>query len=353
MPLKIDSTATTSRLEKTFSTKNAASSPLVRKAFTLAFQKMTDNPKVSIIIPVYNGERYIAQAIESALTQTYRKFEIIVVNDGSTDNSYEKIKPFLPSVKYIFQENQGVAAARNTAIKNSSGEFIAFLDQDDLWLPEKLELQVDYLLHNPDVGLVHSNMSYINEEGKSIQREFDFPSRIAGRCFGELFIKNKIAILTVLLRRDCLDKVGLFNVQFSGVDDYDLLLRVSRYYPVWHINQSLAGYRLHGSNTSRDWLGITLTRLRIIESLLETYPQIRSELGKKTVSDRLFQLYCEVARQHSHQNKHKAAIEYWKKAISVHPTKFSSYLEIIWSAITPNQRRVLNWYKYKIFHLCS
>ncbi|OEU66617.1 MAG: hypothetical protein BBJ57_02480 [Desulfobacterales bacterium PC51MH44] len=312
---------------------------------------MTSNPKVSVIIPVYNGESYIAEAIESALTQTYRNFEIIVVNDGSTDSSYEKIKPYLPFVKYIFQENQGVAAARNTAIKYSSGEFIAFLDQDDVWIAEKLELQVDYLLHNPDVGLVHSNMSYINEEGKLIEREFDFPSRIAGRCFGELFIKNKIAILTVFLRRDCLDRVGLFNVQFSGVDDYDLLLRVSRYYPVGYINQFLAGYRLHGSNTSRDWLAITLTRLKIIESLLKKYPKIRSELGKKTVSDRLFQLYCEVAHQYCHQNKHKAAIEYWKKGITEHPAKLGLYFEIIWCAITPCQRRVLNWYKHKILKM--
>ena len=212
---------------------------------------------------------------------------------------------------------------------------------------------MDYLLCNPDVGLVHSSMSYINEEGKPIQREFDFPSRIAGRCFGELFIKNKIAILTVLLRRDCLDKVGLFNEQFSGVDDYDLLLRVSRYYPVWHINQSLACYRLHGSNTSRDWLGITLTRLKIIESLLKKYPEIRSELGKKTISDRLFQLYCAVAHQYCHQNEHKAAIEYWKKGITKHPAKLGLYFKVIWCAITPHQRKMLNWYKYKVFHLCA
>jgi len=312
-------------------------------------------PKVSIIIPVYNGERYIAQAIESALKQTYEKFEIIVVNDGSSDKSYKKIEPYinLPNVKYLEQENKGVAEARNTGIKNSSGEFIAFLDQDDLWLPEKLELEVDYLLRNPDVGLVHSNMSYINEEGKPIQSDFDFPSRIAGKCFGELFIKNMVAILTVLLRRDCFDKAGLFNEQFSGVDDYDLLLRVSRYYPVGYINQSLARYRLHGSNTSRDWLGITLTRLRIIESLLETYPEIRSELGKKIVSDRLFRLYCEVAQLYCHNNEHKTAIKYWKKGITMHPAKLESYFKVIWCAITPGQRRMLNWYKYKILKMLT
>ncbi|MCK4822684.1 hypothetical protein KA005_43375, partial [bacterium] len=217
----------------------------------------------------------------------------------------------------------------------------------------KLELQVDYLLRNPDVGLVHSNMSCINEEGKPIEREFDLPSPIAGRCFGELFIKNKIAILTVLLRRDCLDKVGLFNVKFSGVDDTDLVLRVSIFYPIGYIDRFLACYRLHGSNTSKDWLLIRGTMLKITESLLETYPEIRSELGKKTVSDRLFELYCEVARLYCHKNQHVVAIKYWKKAISVHPTMFSSYIKVIWCKITPHQRTMLRWYKYKVLKMLT
>jgi len=316
---------------------------------------MTSNPKVSIIIPVYNGEKYITYAIESALAQTYRNFEIIVVDDGSTDGSYEKIKPFLPFVKYIFQENQGVAAARNTAIKHSSGELIAFLDQDDLWLPEKLELQVDYLLHNPDVGLVHSNMSYINEEGKPTKRDsvFPFPTNLSGSCFPELFIRNQIAILTVLLRRDCLDKMGFFNEQFSSLDDYELWLRVSRYFLIGYIDLFLASYRLHGSNTHRNWLAITLTRLKVIESLLGKHPEIRSELGKKTVSDKLFKLYYEVAQQYCNQNEHKSGIEYWKKAIKVHPTKLALYFKVIWCAITPHQRTVLNWYKYSILKMLT
>lgn len=313
---------------------------------------MMNYPKVSVIIPVYNGERYIAQAIESALAQTYRNFEIVVVNDGSTDNSYEKIKPYLPSIKYIFQQNQGVAAARNTAIKNSSGEFIAFLDQDDLWLPEKLELQVDYLLGNPDVGLVHSNMSYINEEGKPIEPHFGrWQTDVSGWCFKDLFIDNRIAILTALLRRECLDQLGLFNEKYASVDDYDLMLRISRKYPIGHIDRELALYRIHGKNTSRNWAPIDARRIEILEKIISSDANIVSELGKKVVKNRMLSLYWDVAEGYAGQQEYEMARKYWKKAIRLQPIKLESYLKLIWNSLALTQRKRLIWYKYKIMKL--
>src|ERR1700694_2006522 len=105
------------------------------------------NSRVSVIVPVYRGERYIGQASKSALAQTYENFEIVIVNDGSPDDSIARIRPYLhlPNVKLIEQDNRGVAAARNTGIRNASGQIIAFLDHDDLWLPDKLALQVAHL----------------------------------------------------------------------------------------------------------------------------------------------------------------------------------------------------------------
>jgi len=314
--------------------------------------KDTTDPKVSIIIPVYNGEKYIAEAIESALGQTYRNFEIIVVNDGSNDNSYEKIKPFLPSVKYIFQENQGVAAARNTGIKNSSGELVAFLDQDDLWLPEKLEVQVNYLLQNPDVGLVHSNMSYINEEDKPVEPYFGrWQTDVSGWCFRDLFIDNRIAILTVLLRRECLDQLGFFNEKYASVDDYDLMLRISRKYPIGHIDRELALYRIHGKNTSRNWAPIDARRIEILETMISSDPGIVSELGKKVVKDRILSLYRDVAEGYASQQEYKMAHKYWSKAVRLQPVRFESYLKFIWNSLTPTQRKAVSWYKHKIMKL--
>jgi len=113
---------------------------------------MTDeNPLVSVIIPVYNGGRYLRAALESVFAQTYRPFEVIVVDDGSADDSGVIAQSF-PEVRYIYQTNQGVAAARNNGLEAARGEYFAFLDQDDLWAPEKLKLQVEYLLSHPEVG---------------------------------------------------------------------------------------------------------------------------------------------------------------------------------------------------------
>jgi glycosyltransferase involved in cell wall biosynthesis len=119
---------------------------------------------VSILMPVYNGEQHLSDAIESALAQTYQNFELLIINDGSTDNSADIIRPFLKDsrVIYIEQKNAGVAAARNTAIKHARGKYIGFLDQDDIWLNNKLEEQVAALEHDESVALVYSNQDFID-----------------------------------------------------------------------------------------------------------------------------------------------------------------------------------------------
>ena len=121
--------------------------------------------KVTIIIPTYNSSPFIGKAIDSVLAQTYTDYEIILVDDGSTDNTKEILEKYQDNITYILQPNQGVAIARNTGIRNSESEYIALLDSDDEWLPEKLELQMRTIEKNNDVGLVHTNDIQISEEG--------------------------------------------------------------------------------------------------------------------------------------------------------------------------------------------
>ncbi|HPP08870.1 MAG TPA: glycosyltransferase family A protein, partial [bacterium] len=119
--------------------------------------------KVSVIVPVYNAERFIGETLRSVLCQTYKDIEVIVVDDGSTDHSVEVIKKYNdPRIMLIRQQNRGVSAARNTGIKSSNGKFIALLDHDDLWLAEKIEKQMILFEKNPDVALVYSDISYID-----------------------------------------------------------------------------------------------------------------------------------------------------------------------------------------------
>ncbi len=185
---------------------------------------------ISVIIPAYNSENYIEKAINSVLNQTYQNFEIIIINDGSTDNTEEVIKQFTDSrIKYIYQANQGVSAARNKAIELSDGDYIAFLDADDVWHPEKLQIQLNCFKKNPDINLVYSNIKMI-EESTDIEfiKNFDnFKTR-------KNLIKNLILTpfncpspSTVLLKKECLPEAGLFDKNLTVGEDLDLWLRIA------------------------------------------------------------------------------------------------------------------------------
>lgn len=212
-------------------------------------------PKVSVIIPVYNAENFISETIESVINQTYKDWEMIAVNDGSTDKSLEilrKYEELLPSkIRVVNQKNCGVSIARNNGIAVARGEYVAFLDHDDLWLPHKLEKQVKLLDSNKELGMVYSD-SYIIWEGKSrIDTFFRNLKPFRGYIFDKLFLNNFIPISTVVVRRCVLKKVGVFNPKYKMCEDYDLLLRIARYYLVDFVEEPLAKYRVHSRNTSR------------------------------------------------------------------------------------------------------
>src|ERR1700686_212376 len=129
-------------------------------------------PKVSITMPVLNGETYIASAIESILAQTYGSYELVIVNDGSTDETHARVAPYFhkPNIKYVSPPTRrGIPASMNDGVRHSTGELIAFLDHDDIWLPEMLETQVAYLERHPDVGMVHSDFQTIDGQGRIIE----------------------------------------------------------------------------------------------------------------------------------------------------------------------------------------
>lgn len=208
---------------------------------------------VSIIIPCFNTAQYLPKAIESALNQTYSHLEVIIIDDGSTDNTKIVIKPFLKDIKYIYKENGGPASARNLGIARSRGEFIAFLDADDYWLHEKLEIQIEFLKNNLEYGLVHSNL-LILEKGFQLYPHFSNNPPPSGILFKELFLENHINNLTVVVRRECINKVNGLDerTQFIGIEDYDLWLRIAMHFKIAFINKILAVYRVHSSNISSE-----------------------------------------------------------------------------------------------------
>src|SRR5438093_7588070 len=191
-------------------------------------KKMSVLPYVSVIIPVFNGERYIRQTIESVLAQTYNNFEILVIDDGSTDGTAEAVKEYEKNLRYVRQGNGGASKARNQGIRFSQGKYIAFQDADDLWGREKLAIQVEFLEKNPDIGLVHCNCDGIDEEGRTFVR-WKNSEREEG--YYRLFMQGQaVAISSAMFRRALLEQSGLFDEEFpkAGLEDISFLSRLAQ-----------------------------------------------------------------------------------------------------------------------------
>ena len=211
--------------------------------------------KASVILPCYNGARWIGRAVESILAQTYKHFELVIIDDGSTDDSKEIIAPYFcdERVRYIYQTNRGFSAALNRGIKESSGCLIGFIGQDDLWMPKKLELQVKYFGKNENVALVHSNYYSIDSEERIIRlvktkvRGFSSKQEVVKW----LFLTTNIAFETVLVKRKCFDEVGLFDERMVGYSDHDMWLRVAGSFNIGYLDLPLVKKRQHELQLSK------------------------------------------------------------------------------------------------------
>ncbi|MGH8213159.1 MAG: glycosyltransferase family 2 protein [Rhodanobacteraceae bacterium] len=211
---------------------------------------------VSAIVPVYNGERYLSEALDSALAQTYQNIEIIVVDDGSTDSSARIAENYAAThpqrVRLIRQANGGTGSARNAAMAEARGDYIAMLDQDDLWAPRHLEEAVAVLENEPSIGLVHANIQVLDGV---LHPTSPPPWRQADDVFVRLLLRRAhIPCLTVVFRRSLVERVGGFDPAFFklGNDDRDMWLRISRVAGVRHLESLHGAWRRHGGNQSRD-----------------------------------------------------------------------------------------------------
>ena len=206
--------------------------------------------KVSVIIPAYNGDRYISEAIDSVLAQTYTNYEIIVVDDGSTDNTSQVVKAYGDRVRYIYRENQGVASARNLGIAKAEGEYIAFLDQDDLFFPNKLSEQLNCFELHPEAGIIHSGWLRINHCGEILGKVE--PWHNAPILDLEQWLWWKPVLLgAMIFDRRWLERVKGLDSQFKQVCDLDLAWRLTLKgcKTIWHKQLTLY-YREHDSNDS-------------------------------------------------------------------------------------------------------
>jgi len=228
-----------------------------------------NKPLVSAIIPVYNCERYLAEAIESVLAQTYRPIEIIVVDDGSMDGTADIAQSY-EEVRYIYQTNQGRGAAMNVGIKVARGEIIAFLDADDLWTPNKLSVQMDYLLGHPDVGYVIARMQNFLEPGAQL------PPQITKDL--SLTDYAALSVGTLVARKTVFDQVGDFDNSYEHAKDVDWFVRAKEAGVHTAILPKILLYRrLHRSNRSYQTQTKTSEFLRVVKSSIDRKRNQESE----------------------------------------------------------------------------
>lgn len=233
-------------------------------------------PAVSVVIPAYNQGAFIGEAIRSVLEQTLRDFDVHVIDDGSTDDTKEVVESFDDErLRYFRQENSGLpAVARNVGISRSRGEFIAFLDSDDSWLPDKLERQAETMRANPNCGIVASNFQCLGDHplGGKVLLRGNVPT---GKVFEKLLHAGFICTSMAMVRRSALEKVGAFDADPSirCSEDYDLWLRITHDFEFEHVEKVCGFYRIHESGITKgadpfEWLA---PAARVVEKICETH----------------------------------------------------------------------------------
>ncbi len=231
--------------------------------------------KLSVIIPTFNRAKLLKRALKSVFAQTLQPFEVIVVDDGSTDDTKEMVKEF--PIKYFYQKNKGVSTARNLGIKNSSGDVIAFLDSDDEWMKDKIKLQLP--CHEQDMLFSHTNEIWIRDKKEIKQKSHH--KKPDGKCFYENISFCKISPSTVMINKSLFEKVGYFDESLEVCEDFDMWLRVLKVTPVKLIENPLT-IKHAGEDSQLSFKYFAMDRFRV-EALMKHLPdkKIKNEIEKK------------------------------------------------------------------------
>jgi glycosyltransferase involved in cell wall biosynthesis len=247
---------------------------------------------VSVVIATYNMGQYLAQAVDSILQQTWENLEVIVVDDGSKDNTPEVMAAYQKNSKiiYIRNENQGQPKAKNCGLKRTTGEFIAFCDADDLWEANKLERQMP-LFNRPEIGIVYSEVSHIDENNK---RYINPPNekRYIGKVTDYLLIENFVPFGTAVIRKACVEKNGIFDEQFRMGIDWDLWLRYSLDWDFAYLPERTYVYRVWSGQMSNNYRGRYEHAFRILNHFIEKHG---TQLNAKRVSTAIADIYVNKA----------------------------------------------------------
>lgn len=273
---------------------------------------------VSIIIPTFNRRDYLPIALDSVLAQTYTDYEIIVIDDGSSDDTRDILLPYAQRIRYFYQENRGIAGARNRGIAESRGACIALLDSDDYWLPRKLERQMALLKENPQWGMVATRCSSIAADGRF--RKQNRPGK-SGWVLTDLFRSNFIRTSSALITRECLDRIGLFDTSLPECEEYDLWLRIAHRYPIGFINEPLTVYTDNPHGVSTDSLAGRLVRIKVLEK-----EYLRECIPRSLYRRRMARNYHYLGRHYLKRGEEREGKKYLRQSLSLNPLDLKNLL---------------------------
>jgi glycosyltransferase involved in cell wall biosynthesis len=296
-------------------------------------------PFVSIILPTYNRAYLLKRAIRSILNQTYKNFELIIVDDGSTDNTEEVVEDFHDErIRYIAcKKHRGANAARNAGIKLAEGEYIAFQDDDDIWLPRKLEIQVETFQNSPsNVGVVYTGCWRIDNKRKKV---FYVPSVrdkcVEGYIHNNILKENFITSTTAIVKKECFYYCGLFDEILPRLQEWDLWIRISKYYKFRYINLPLVISYISPSSISRNLDALIFAQKYILTKYIDEIfynPEL------------LAHHYSVIGSLLHIRGKIKEGRKYLLKAFSINPRDFKVLLALLLSHLSPEAYKIyLNW----------
>ncbi|WP_204106044.1 MULTISPECIES: glycosyltransferase [Spirulina sp. CCY15215] len=251
-------------------------------------------PKISIIIPVYNGEKTIRETIDSVFAQTFQDWELIISNDGSSDRTLEIVTAISdPRIRIISDVNAGLSESRNRGIKMAIGAYISFLDADDLWSPDKLEAQLQALENNPEAAVAYSWTDYIDDRGNWVRSGLHLSPQ--GNVLSELFLHNFLENgSNLLVRREAIDRIGYFETSLTSVQDWDFYLRLADRYHFVPVSRSQIFYRISDTSFSTNLQRHHSQSLLVIELALKRNPELLQPLKNKSLSLLYKYLACKV-----------------------------------------------------------
>ncbi len=288
-------------------------------------------PAVSIVIASYNRANYLGATLDSVLDQSFQDFEVIVVDDGSSDETRSVVEGYGARVKYYYQANRGPSAARNAGVAQARGAWIAIQDSDDLSLPNHLQTLYGYAVTHPDCAMVFANGSYLG--GPEHRRDTIIPAaksqRLAQRgvTLEDVFEKSIVRLQAALISKAAYDAVGGHDESLRICMDLDLAFRLMAKYPVKYLDAVVFQYRKHDGNIGRNEELRLTENIRVIEKLIGDHPAARDRLGRDRVAGRLAYRYYRLAKGRWRRKQFAAACQAIEQAIRLRPAslKYRAY----------------------------